>query len=146
MQSTTNETNVNVTPIRTFNIGRGGKSGHGGAMPSDAERQEAYTRLEQGFPTKQAAVEFLLSRNWTTSAICQTLCYDQDSNRMTKDGQPAHKAGDPLSMQHVNGIKQSWLAKQAEAAHKAATEAAKAKQAPAPATTVSELRKPVDAK
>jgi hypothetical protein len=88
---------------RTFTFVKNGSTGSGrGITPTDAQRDAAYARLEQGFPNKTKAVEYLLSLGWSISAICSCIAYESDTR--------GHRAGDPIRMQHVNHIKDRYVA------------------------------------
>jgi hypothetical protein len=91
-------------------ISRGSRgSGSTGKMPTDVEKKAAFEHLSKaGFPTKTKAVEYLLDLGWSTTAICQMVRYDSDTK--------GHKRGDPMLAQHVNHIRQGWLAAKQTAA------------------------------
>ena len=102
--------------IQTFSFGSTSARRSSGIVPNDAEHTTVDAFLKSGkIESTTQAVEYLLSRNWTVSAICAKLTYKSDSKTL-KDGKPVRLAGAQLRPQHVNHIRDRYLAKKASPA------------------------------
>jgi len=92
--------------MRTFTFQSGTRMGSAkGIAPTEAQRNAAYLELDrmvQAGTNKTKAVEYLLGLGWSVTAICGTIAYESDT--------AGHRAGDPIRAQHVNHIKDKWLA------------------------------------
>lgn len=99
-----------MATFQTYSFARSTRSGSTGINPDATEREAVHELLGKARNT-QEAVFVLLERNWTISAICNTIRYAEDSKTLGEDGKPVRLAGEPLRQQHVRNIKDKFLAR-----------------------------------
>lgn len=99
-----------MATFQTYTFARTSRSGSTGINPDADERTAVHELLSKAKNT-QDAVMILLDRNWSITAICNTVRYAEDSKTLGADGNPVRLAGEPLRQQHVRNIKDKWLAR-----------------------------------